>query len=449
MSVPRAKRRRALSAAAAACLCLSLWAGSVAAQPSSAGPLSMVEAVRAAAQWHPGVRSAAQQQLQAQEGIAAARAGYLPQVRAGIGSQLSNRDIPSYASRRVHTASLSVSQMLYDFGKVSSAVEGAEATAQASQAQAQVSVDDVARDTAQAWLEVHRQQALGQIARDQLQGVMALTDLVVERENKGASTRSDVAQAQSRVAAARAQVLGTDAQAARARISLMHLTGSPAAVGIAGEPPAWLGEACRAAAEPPLSPAVRLARARRDEAQALVRTARAQQLPTLSLDVSASHGLDARSRIVGGPGTQTTVALNFTAPLYEGGGGQARERAAAHALGAAEAAVEQALLAARQGFEDAQSQVQGYALRDPVLAERVESIRATRDLYRQQYLQLGTRSLLDLLNAEQEYHAARFEQAESLHEQQRLAVACLYHTDRLRSTFGLEALQAAGEGSSP
>ena len=82
-------------------------------------------------------------------------------------------------------------------------------------------------------------------------------------------------------------------------------------------------------------------------------------------------------------------------------------------------------------------QSQGHAQRLPVLAARVQSTQRTRDLYREQYLQLGTRSLLDLLNAEQEFHGARFEQAESVHEVQRLAVECLYQSGRLREAFGL------------
>ena len=68
----------------------------------------------------------------------------------------------------------------------------------------------------------------------------------------------------------------------------------------------------------------------------------------------------------------------------------------------------------------------------------IASIRTTRDLYREQYLQLGTRSLLDLLNAEQEYHNARFENIDSAHELQKLAVECWYQSGRLGEVFELD-----------
>jgi adhesin transport system outer membrane protein len=436
-------RPRRHQAAVAICLGLMLWAGTAQAQPAATGPLGLDEAVRAAARWHPSVRNTAQQLLQANEGIAVARSGYLPQVRTGIGAQFGNNNIASYDSRRVQTGTLGVSQVLYDFGKVASLVDEAEAATRATRAQAQQSIDDIARDTAQSWVEVHRQEALSRIARDQLDGVQALTELVMERERKGAGTRSDVAQAQARVEAARVQVLGADALASRARLNLKNLVGSPGADGIAGDPPAWLAQACSPGAAAPATPAVRLADARREEADAQVRGARARRLPTLSLDGTASRALSGRSHLANGSGTNTVVALNFSMPLYEGGGGDARERAAGYALGAADAALEQARQAARQSLDDAQSLAHSYTRRDPALAARVESIHTTRDLYLQQYLQLGTRSLLDLLNSEQEYHAARFEQAESLHEQYRLGTLCLYNTDRLRSAFGLEEAQDA------
>lgn len=408
------------------------------AQAGTATSLGMAEAVRLAATSHPSVRNAVGQALQAGEGIGAARSGYYPQVSAGLSTRTSNRQLESDGRRQTHQASLSVTQLLYDFGKVSSAVSEAEASAEAARAKVLVAVDDVTRDTAQAWIEVHRQQALGEIAQAQVQGVQALAGLVGERQAKGATSQSDVAQAQSRLEAARAQQLHAASQAERWRLNLMHLTQGRMPVDIAGEAPTPLAGACSAqilAAAPP--PTVQMAQAERDMAQAVLRGADAQLLPTLSLNAAVHRGLESGARLAGQPNTESTLTVNFTAPLYEGGRSQARQRAAAHAVEAAEAALGYAQLSARQRLEDARVQSQGHALRLPVLAARVQSTQRTRDLYREQYLQLGTRSLLDLLNAEQEFHGARFEQAESAHEVQRLAVECLYQSGRLREVFGL------------
>lgn len=106
-------------------------------------------------------------------------------------------------------------------------------------------------------------------------------------------------------------------------------------------------------------------------------------------------------------------------------------------MAAARAALEQAQLNVDQGGQDAVLEWRKFASRLKVQAGREESMRVTRTLYREQYLQLGTRSLLDLLNAEQEYYGARSDQIDNTHEMLRLGVECLYYAGRLREAFGV------------
>ena len=408
------------------------------AQTPGNDPLDMDGAVRAAVETHPSVRGAGEQVLQASEGVKAASAGYKPQITGGIENQYNNYRNSSYDSRHVYTAKLTGSQMLYDFGKVAGAKRKAQSGVRASEAQVELATDEIAMNTAQAWVDAHLQHALVQIAREQLAAVMSITALVSERVAKGATSRSDVEQANARVDAMRSQLLGAEAEALRASLALMHLTGRTAPVAIAGDIPAVLeGAACQTGVEAD-TPAVRLAAARRDEARADLDIAKAERKPTVTLDGSVGYALTDGSRLYGEYRTTGQLGMNLSMPLYQGGGGQARERAAGYQLRAYDDAVRQADLEMRQGFADAKAQADGWARRAPVLQARVDSIDATRGLYRQQYLQLGTRSLLDLLNSEQEYHSARVDQAQGIHVQDRLAVQCLYYSDRLRSTFGLD-----------
>ncbi|MGY1518951.1 TolC family outer membrane protein [Luteimonas sp. A482] len=404
--------------------------------------LDLARAVATAVAWHPSVRTAAGYVLEAGDYIDVARAGYLPQVRAGLTSEHGNRNVPGYNSRQAHRFVVSASQMLYDFGKTGSAVDRARADRTAAQARVLLAVDDLAQDTAQAWIEVRRYEQLQQIAHEQTRGVKAIADLVRMRRSKGASPLSDEMQAQAREEAARAFELQAGAQLERWRAQLRHLTGLGAVPVTGGDLPPTMAQACfvrEGAAEPP---AVLVARAEARAAQADVANARAQTRPTLSLDGSIGRGLDADSRM--GDAHDATIMLNVSAPLYQGGGNVARQRAAGHVLGAAEAAVDNARLANSQLLQDARAQAMGNAQRSGVLDDRVDSLAQTRTLYRQQYLDLGTRSLLDLLNAEQEYQQSRLEQANNGHDLSRLEVDCLYATARLREAFGLEGRQVAG-----
>ncbi|MGO4396136.1 TolC family outer membrane protein [Variovorax sp. M-6] len=448
--------RRVRCAPVAALGAALLWPAAAGAQaalpPGSARALGMNEAVRIAAASHPSVRNAAGQALVADEFIDAARSAYYPQVNAGISSSSGNVPIDGYSGRQAHQASLWVSQMLYDFGKVKGAVDEAQGAAVAARARVLLAIDNVTRDTAQAWVEVHRQQAMGNVAQAQVDGVRALAALVSERQSKGATSQSDVAQAQSRLEAARTQLLSAEAQAQRWRLNLMNLTQGTMPAGIAGEAPATLEGACGARAGALvglLPPSVQLAQADLDTARAALRSADAQLLPTLSLEGSVNRGLNAGSRLPGQQSNVSSLMVNLSAPLYEGGRSQARQRAAVRVVEAAEAALAHAQLSARQQLADAQAQSQDHAQRMPVLNDRAASTRLTRDLYREQYLQLGSRSLLDLLNAEQEFHAARFDRVQSAHELQRLAMECLYQSGRLRDAFGLTDVAGAFEGGPP
>lgn len=400
--------------------------------------MGMGEAVRSAVRTHPSIRGAREQVRQADEGVDAARAGYRPQISGGIEGRTNSYRNSSYDSRHVYTATVNASQMLYDFGKVAGAARQARAGVRASEAQVEWVTDEIAMNTAQAWVDAHLQQALVALARERLDAVTAIASLVGERVAKGATSRSDLEQANSRVEALRSQLLGAEAEARRASLALMHLTGRTAPVKIAGDIPAlFQTEACQAGVDAS-TPAVRVAEARRDDARAQLDIARAERLPTVTLDGSLGYALTDGSRLYGEHRSSGQVGINLAMPLYQGGSTAARERGAYYQLRSFEDAVQQARLEARQGLADARAQLDGWAGRAPVLDTRVRSIDATRDLYRQQYLQLGSRSLLDLLNAEQEYHSARVDQLQGAYSQYRLAVQCLYHRDELRSAFGLE-----------
>lgn len=61
----------------------------------------------------------------------------------------------------------------------------------------------------------------------------------------------------------------------------------------------------------------------------------------------------------------------------------------------------------------------------------------TRELYQQQYLDLGSRPLLDVLNAEQEVYQARFAELQTQNQLHQLQLNCLYNTGSLRQAFAL------------
>ena len=414
-------------------------------QSAGAGDrLGLSEAVLAAAQWHPSVAEAIGNLYKQGEGINVARAGYYPQLSGGIRT---GYDSGYGGDRNSQALNLSLKQMLYDFGKVDSAVDAAHAAATRAQANILLVVDDLARDTAYAWIETRRYEQLMVIAREQIRGVDDIAGMARQRSDMGASTRSDLVQAESRVEAARATLEEYQAQYQRWRSILAALLGRVSPPALAEEAPPELNQACKRPANgDDRLPAVLMALALRAQSQAELAQAKAEAYPTLSLQPQVNHYLDndydrdnhSLDR------TQAGIYLNLEVPIYQGGAISARSRAAGHALSAADSAEDAARLQARRGLAEAMAQTSGLGRRLNSLEARQVSIQEARMLYGRQYLDLGTRPLLDLLNAEQEIYQSRFDLAGTRSDLLRLDVDCLYNTGGLRSAFGLEGRNLQG-----
>ena len=414
-------------------------------QAAGAGDrLGLAEAARVAAQWHPSVAEAIGQLYRQGEGINVARAGYYPQLSGGIRT---GYDTGYGADRGSQSLSLSLKQMLYDFGKVDYAVNAARAAAARSQANILLVVDDLARDTAYAWIETRRYEQLMEIAREQIRGIGEIVGLARQRSDMGASTRSDVVQAESREEGARATLEEYQAQYERWRSTLATLIGRMAPPALAESEPPELANACnRPLGGDDRLPAVLMALAQRAQSQAELAQAKAEAYPTLSLQPQVNQYLD-NDYNRDNPSlerTQAGIYLNLEVPIYQGGAISARTRAAGHALTAADSAEDAARLQARRGLAEAKAQTSGLGRRLRSLEARQGSIQEARMLYGRQYLDLGTRPLLDLLNAEQEIYQSRFDMAGTRSDLLRLDVDCLYNNGALRPALGLEGLSLQG-----
>ncbi|MFD2237976.1 TolC family protein [Aureimonas populi] len=395
-----------------------------------AGAMTFEEAVRRAVASHPSVARAMGRLGQQSEVLNEARAGYRPRVNWGVDSSYDTQGQDGYSP----ALSISASHTIFDFGKVDGRVKVAEAGIEGRRSQILIAVDELARETAQAAIEAQRNEALRVIARDQIEDISSILDLVRARTDKGASTRSDEIQAEARVQAAQSTLLEIEAQARRWQSALSSLTASPAPVNAGAPAPQWLARACNSP-EPDWSlvPAVMEAEAGRAAAMAELDLTRAQAMPTLSLDAGAGSRFDH----LGSREPDYRIGLNVGGNLYNGGETQARRAAATHALQASEAAGLEARLTARRTLLEARGQIESMRGLLSSLASRQSMMRETRDLYRAQYLELGTRTLLDLLNAAQELHAARFDGVNIEHDLRRLAIDCGFSTGRLREYFAL------------
>ena len=401
------------------------------------GTLTLNDAVNRAVNWHPSIHEAIGKLYGQSEQVNFAKSKYYPQISAGMNNGYSNGYTDSGFSPSLV---LSISQMLYDFGKVSSQVRAESAGVAQEQANVLVSIDNVGHDTAVSLVQAQMWQQMVDIAKDQLEALSAIGRLTEQRNNEGATSMSDVVQTNARIESARSQLIQYQANLDSAQATLMSWLGWNSLNGISNDFPDKLSKSCDVAKpDDRLVPAVLASWAQASVAQANLDYANAQMTPTISLEPQVQHYLNdkyASHEVL--DRTQYSAFIKVEMPIYQGGGLTARRNAASHAVEAAQSGVQRTRLDIRQKLMESRSQALGLMGAIQVLQRQEELSAQTRELYQQQYLGLGSRPLLDVLNAEQEVFQARFARQQTLSQLHQLQLNCLYNSGRLRNAFGLE-----------
>lgn len=399
---------------------------------SSEAGLDLFRVVKMAVETYPSIRDAAATVDEQRTAVDVARAGYYPSVQVGANTGHQGQ----YGNGQALT--LSASQMLYDFGKVSGSVNAAEASVRTRQLQLRAETEEVARQAALSAVDLHRYRALEDSARQQLDAVRQLAELARKRASAGASTQADLAQAETRVSAAEAALLTASAQVEAQKSRLTTMIGRSIPDGGVALPYEVLSSAAAAIhPDAALTTGVLIARSQRDEAQAGFEFAKANTKPTFTLDAGVSKYLGHAGDLAAG--NVYTVTLGVKHNLLGGGAPSARVRGASKAVVAAEEQIHTRELEARDQWQVLQTQIVSQSSRIGVLEERQRSLADTQKLYREQYLSLGTRTLLDLLNSESERFQADSDRINAQHDLIAAQVGFINTTGHMYDVFGMTA----------
>jgi len=377
-------------------------------------------ATRALAQ-HPDIgqrRAVFEAQMRAVE---AARSGWRP--RLDLAGQSGRERVNAFAggsavevsgvSRR---ATLVARQMLYDGGEISGEAERQARIGNQRYFELRDAEDQLLQDLARAWIDVQRHRALIGIARRSLEDLERLTALVRSRVEAGLSRGVDLEQALARVASAQL-ALGVDEanlREAQVRFERTALI-APAQTLPDLDPeerllPADLRRMISLALA--YAPALRATAESTAAVDAELRIRRSAFHPKTALELR--HDLEARSAVLPNAASSSllvTVNLN----LFAGGGDQLRARDAATRLEAARLAQQDRRAAIEQTVRVAWSEWERQLVTGRSAERYAEALERARALYQVQY-EIGQRSLLDLLNAENELAQSRRLRAGAAHD---------------------------------
>lgn len=375
------------------------------------------EALTEAYRTNPTLQASRAQQRATDESVPIERSAGLPQVDAAAGyTEFLRQSSTSFtAPERAVTAGVDLGVPLYSGGAVKNSIRAAEQRVEAGRADLRGTESAIFTQVVAAYMDVLRAQALVALSANQVDVLAVNVQATSDRFEIGDLTRTDVAQSQSRLALAQGDLRSAQANLISARETYIQLVGSaPDAL----EPPpplpglpASTDAAVAIALES--NPDLIAAKERAEAAEFDIDVAGAGRLPR----VSAFVGYDYQNFLgtLGGTSIGTDVAQTSTAaqagvqvsiPIFQGGRpaalqrqAQARSAAALETVIAAERDVIAQVRAAYSSWQAANAIIESSQTAVSAAELSLEGVRAENSI--------GNRTILDVLNAEQELLTAR------------------------------------------
>ena len=347
------------------------------------------------------------------------------------------------SNTKPHALQLQVIQPLYQGGRVKALKRQAKSGVLAARENLRQAEQSVLNAAATAYIDVLRDEEAGRIRRENVRTLTRQLTAARDRFDVGEGTRTDIAQAESRLAGAEIGLATAEAQLQASRASyerhVGHLPVDLEPTPIFGLPQT-LGQALDVARDN--NPQLLAAYFNADSAKAAIGVAKSAGRPVVSVNgaLQGSRG--------GGTGVQSTdtasVTAQFRLPLMTGGLNASRIRAAKSAERRSQLETRDMKRSVDQSMSQLWAQLQASQQN---LSASERQVRAAEVAFDGVELEqsLGTRSTLDVLDAESEVLLARLGVVEARRTVSALTIQLL----TVMGTFDATSLQLDIEAYDP
>jgi outer membrane protein len=415
------RMRGILRGFAAAILSLAMVA------PAAAQRFKLSDALALAYATNPELEAQRAKVRQADNVVAEARGGWRPSVTAsasygferaeGVGSRggfsLNPLNITPLDGRAV------ISQPVLTGGQAYAQVQRSIALVRAARADLLNAEQQILLAAAAAYMDVVRDVLALRLHEDDVSILTRQRDATKTQLDAGAATKTDLQEVEVRLAGAQADLAAAQAQLAQSRNNFERIIGRPAETLEDSPPLPWLpgsqDQALSLALR--LSPRIQSAQANDKAAQYGIDNAVGALLPHASIVAQYDYTRNSLSSPLGSfsQGSALSVLGQVSVPLYQGGADTARIREAKEAKTQSRLGIADADIATRQATKDAWAVFHSALAAVSFNQRRVSSSLEALDGVIQQQHQ-GERSILDILNAEQEKLAAQIALNSSRHD---------------------------------
>jgi adhesin transport system outer membrane protein len=374
---------------------------------------TLQQAVAAAMRRFPEIQAAQHRQEAARAQVGQARAELLPAVSGTLGAgrersrNASTQVLGEQATLSRTEAELTLSQLLFDGGAATGQLRRFSARAQGAEFNVVGTMQDVALRAGQAFVDVQRLREQLGIARENIRTHEKTLADVTLLADSGRGRRADVTQAEARRALAASSADQLAGQLAQAEDSFRHFMGRPP--GALAAPPTFqtelpprvddaIGQAIA------MHPVVKAAEKELDAAQHDRASARARLvIPRVTVEAGLTRNRDVSG--IPGQSNDQFAMLRLRYNLFRGFGESERVRETEARIDEAIAELARIRGEVERDIRQAWDALGSDRIRLPQLAQYARASADVAEAYRLQF-QLGQRSLLDVLNAENERYNA-------------------------------------------
>lgn len=410
--------------------------------PSAAqiSSLSFLSAIQHVLQRNPHVGQTLAMLAAQNSNIDIAKSQYYPQLSSGIGTG----DLGS-SNRGQQVLSLHATQMLYDFGKVKSSVDAQKQRLKLEQANVLIGIDEIAYQTSSTMINIERYRINLRIAEQQVQGIERILNIARLRAQAGISSQADPVQAESYLQSAQSNLIMQQSMLQQLQQRLNILLGFDSSTKH-WDIPEQLITASELYTDPAFNsiPKMIAAQAEVDMAKVDKKQIELSRYPTFALRGSVTQALNGvNPNNQKDNGLDSSVMIEARSDFYQGGATGARTRSASYAEQAAKSKVNAVYLEVIDQIRTTRETIENKQKQMMVLSARQSTTVKTKELYQEQY-KLGTRSVLDLLNAEMAIHAANTELENARYDIYNSLAQFISATGRTRQAYDLNNISIQG-----
>lgn len=359
--------------------------------------------------------------------IVQARSGYYPKVdiAAGIGYEWTNNSATRAGGNDDveldrGEASLSIRQMLFDGFATSSEVKRQTARANSADHRLEDVAENFILEASRSYTEVHRRRELLKLTKENLFNHVKIYDQIKRRSESGLGAVASIEQAEGRLALAEVNVLAEENNLLDAEANFYRVLGFeapedlqyPAVIDKAQDViPQEIGSVLNIAYDN--NPTLQVAQADSEAAVAQYNAAKRNYYPRVDLEIDRTWNDDIDG--VDGTNEDLTAMIRMRYNLFNGGADKARVRQTQHQIEEAHSVQKNTRREVIQSLNLSWNAHQILSRQINFLEQHVISSAATRDSYKKQF-DIGQRSLLDLLDTENEVFSSKIDLANAQYD---------------------------------